>query len=682
MSHPPDAWRASVIFYPSIRESTQDRESSRAIFCRNCTKPRIRHNIGSMQSTNSARLHPPSARPRPPEVLVDEQLLASGRAATRTADWRLSSDLANDQQGVIVGALTSINRSLKQGRYTVDDIAAHWNNTRQLLRERHGETVTLYRADAPAADWHEDTQVVYMGDRVLANAFAQRGRVARAYEVPVTEVLALNVAENGYWEFLCKRQPVAPALIQEAAVVTTPTVVDDDGDIPGAKLAMFEDEAYARFGQDPHGNLRLQSMASSERVRGRDMLRWLNAEYGRPIHVDEVTTEAAVFWEKMSHEGLVSQWHDVPYEGDYAAVSRAGLAEELPVRKDVPPQENLESWLGASQVRDAFGKPLRVFHGTDSEFTAFDRSKILGQGHEAGFYFTPDRSRSEPYGPRTIEAYLHIVNPWRIDPLQWMAEEYQDDEGRVVPLPSVRELAALGYDGILIEGDATSASEPTWEFGNDVFIAFEAKQIRICELPAEPTPVTSPAPETGNAFLHWFGSSKVVDHLGKPLVVYHGTAFDVEAFDPLATGRSHFDVEAGPAFFFSDHIETANWYALHAGEVHGESSGAGPNVMPVFLSLQNPHDVDFQDQGLEFLEEEILAAREKGCDGLIARNYDDGAISTHYIAFSAAQIKSAIGAQAFDPLRVDVADRRIDDAERALSWIEQSTRRKVGLTHG
>ena len=150
--------------------------------------------------------------PTPPDVRVDKELLAAGRSATKTAPPRIESDIECDQQGVVVNALTAINNSLKYKNYTMDDMASHWGEVRALLRERHGDTVTLYRADAPQKNWHAETQVVYMGNQKLATAFATRGRQVEAFAVPVDDILALNVQPNGYWEFVVKKQPASLGL--------------------------------------------------------------------------------------------------------------------------------------------------------------------------------------------------------------------------------------------------------------------------------------------------------------------------------------------------------------------------------------------------------------------------------------------------------------------------------------
>lgn len=141
-------------------------------------------------------------------------------------------------------------------------------------------------------------------------------------------------------------------------------------------------------------------------------------------------------------------------------------------------------------------------------------------------------------------------------------------------------------------------------------------------------------------FERWFAASKVIDEAtGIPLVVYHGTSGDFIEFDPTRVGSRHVDVEAGTAFFFTDDIKTAEYYAKSCGK---RSKGGG-HIRPVYLSLQNPFISNFQEEGLEYLGEEIEKAKRDGHDGLIALNYNDGRISTHYVAFRPDQIKSAIG---------------------------------------
>lgn len=74
-------------------------------------------------------------------------------------------------------------------------------------------------------------------------------------------------------------------------------------------------------------------------------------------------------------------------------------------------------WFGKSKVVDKAGKPLRVFHGTTKEFTAFDAMHI-GKGNNengVGFYFTDNAEWTRGYsageGGNTMAVYLKIQKP-------------------------------------------------------------------------------------------------------------------------------------------------------------------------------------------------------------------------------------------------------------------------------
>jgi hypothetical protein len=156
----------------------------------------------------------------PPEVNVDRELLQTAREDLAGADGVFVSDIARDQQGVIPGALTSLNRSLIPSKfapasYTVKEIAKPWERTRELLRKRHGDRVTLYRADAPEAERNADTRLVYMGDRGLAEKFAVDGRKAEPFTVAVDDIVAVNVTPSGYYEFIVDIKPDVQESVQQ-----------------------------------------------------------------------------------------------------------------------------------------------------------------------------------------------------------------------------------------------------------------------------------------------------------------------------------------------------------------------------------------------------------------------------------------------------------------------------------
>lgn len=172
-------------------------------------------------------------------------------------------------------------------------------------------------------------------------------------------------------------------------------------------------------------------------------------------------------------------------------------------------------------------------------------------------------------------------------------------------------------------------------------------------------------------FHRWFGDSKAVDEHGRPLVVYHGTASDVEHFDPIKAQSE------GSAFFFShsslmkNKADNANMYA----KSRGPKSDA--NVVPVYLKISNLHKSGFAedipsdeakishwldrmdkfnrkhaDDKVSYYRQEIKSAIRDNKDGVVFKNIQDvpdnvaGRFvneSDVYAVFHPHQIKSAIG---------------------------------------
>jgi len=91
-------------------------------------------------------------------------------------------------------------------------------------------------------------------------------------------------------------------------------------------------------------------------------------------------------------------------------------------------------------------------------------------------------------------------------------------------------------------------------------------------------------------FKKWFSGSKVVDDAGEPLAMYHGTSVpDVEVFE---TYGSNYGL-MGTGSYFTASPKVASGYA-ETGRRKASRLGSepSPNVMPVYLSLKNPIDMD------------------------------------------------------------------------------------------
>lgn len=138
-------------------------------------------------------------------------------------------------------------------------------------------------------------------------------------------------------------------------------------------------------------------------------------------------------------------------------------------------------------------------------------------------------------------------------------------------------------------------------------------------------------------FSNWFAESKVLDDLGNPLVVYHGTT---TCFDTFIPGDGN---KLRGMYFSDDEFDARQW---------AERAGASETiVLPVFLSIERPatdEDIDhvwpklMKRFGREPTPKELTSSLQRlGFDGYIDEsNYMEG---MEFVAFRPDQIKIASG---------------------------------------
>ena len=112
----------------------------------------------------------------------------------------------------------------------------------------------------------------------------------------------------------------------------------------------------------------------------------------------------------------------------------------------------------ASKVVNEDGTPKVMYHGTNAEFTVFDRAQgkkkvhlnVFGDGN----YFTALREGASRYGANVVEAYLDIKNPYvKKDGFNTVADQIASEFG--IARDSIKGsdvssfLRQRGYDGRL-----------------------------------------------------------------------------------------------------------------------------------------------------------------------------------------------------------------------------------------
>lgn len=184
--------------------------------------------------------------------------------------------------------------------------------------------------------------------------------------------------------------------------------------------------------------------------------------------------------------------------------------------------------------------------------------------------------------------------------------------------------------------------------------------------------IAKPQTETP-AFKKWFGKSKVVDVEGEPLVVYHGTAYDIGQFSGYRGVAGHFTFSPK---FADEFARAADDNLREADENWGETTDSGAAIYPVYLKVENPFDYENMEHVAAVAKEAGVAAEQLATgDFVVMENpevrramqslgYDGyyenegtgaGTDPKNIAVFSPAQIKSATGNNGqFDPDNPDI----------------------------
>jgi len=79
------------------------------------------------------------------------------------------------------------------------------------------------------------------------------------------------------------------------------------------------------------------------------------------------------------------------------------ILEELQSHID---NDNFKKWFKNSKVVNSDGSPKVVYHGTNSQFDTFDKSRRKDGDLGVGFYFTDDESLARRLGKYVMKVYL------------------------------------------------------------------------------------------------------------------------------------------------------------------------------------------------------------------------------------------------------------------------------------
>jgi hypothetical protein len=289
----------------------------------------------------------------------------------------------------------------------------------------------------------------------------------------------------------------------------------------------------------------------------------------------------------------------------------------------------------ASQVESSFYK---------------EAQKLSGKSGSSGYWARPTEMLA-----RSFESYVFDKIAARGEKSQYLVQGVEPDryasetyKGNPYPTGEERQAINAAYD--------------------DLFHTMQVREEPTGERPLFSRVEPTETPE----FKRWFGDSKVVDESGAPLVVYHGTGAQFDAFSKDAEPMNY-ETDRGLFHFTTDRKE-AESYSKHGG-AFGEIENKNPRVISAYVSLQNPFVIDNSDSPTEdwdrngdtYLDE----AKRTGRDGIIIQT-EDGK-NKLVIAFEPTQIKSTANRGTFDPNDDRIMYSRLD-GERSAPFFSKLER--------
>lgn len=321
-----------------------------------------------------------------------------------------------------------------------------------------------------------------------------------------------------------------------------------------------------------------------------------------------------------------------------------------------------------SKVRDDNGNLMVMYHGSQNEFSVFDKSKIktgisMYSNNGDGFYFTDSKELVKKYSKGKIyKTYLNITNPLVVEnPIsketskiltEFSTEIYNryktDIEkerfsqykifnasndiakqsgsailSRVVDKYGnefTQFLKSIGYDGI-----KTSVTDYFGTGAKFDYIAFESNQIKNITNTAptsnedirymkKPNTIRQIAKDNQGRTLtrqqqEYFKNSKVRDNNGNLKAVYYGTDKKFTVFNYDYLGKN--GTANGKGFYLADDINVAKSYS------------DGKNLIEAYVDIEKPLSIGNTTMSENDYIEFLKAVNDK-TDGRLFTDYGDG----------------------------------------------------------
>jgi hypothetical protein len=164
----------------------------------------------------------------------------------------------------------------------------------------------------------------------------------------------------------------------------------------------------------------------------------------------------------------------------------------------------------ASKVVDENGEPMVVYHGTNTEFYKFDKSKGKGSIKQKSINFSSKKEVSKDYGSRILECFLNIRNPyiknyngesyWNIEFNARYEKKFDEIPDQIVNKSFDEKI----YDGVIFINikDSKSRYSQNVLVGNNYY-AFKNNQIKLAD-------GTNTTFDANNPDIRYAGGGKII----------------------------------------------------------------------------------------------------------------------------------------------------------------------------
>ena len=151
-------------------------------------------------------------------------------------------------------------------------------------------------------------------------------------------------------------------------------------------------------------------------------------EYNK-VGLKNHTEEGKGLWESLVRKGYAVKNADNSYSMLETAPTEAEYIKQYDTKYSVTDNKGRtltkeqQEFFKDSKVRDSEGRLLEVYHGTNEDFTVFDKSYIGNASGDLGFlgdgfYFATHSGEASYYGGKNMVVYLNVTNPYNIKNLQ------------------------------------------------------------------------------------------------------------------------------------------------------------------------------------------------------------------------------------------------------------------------